>query len=264
MLRRIDNKIRTTHSIDIAGIGLLILSLVLGISGYVRLHGHFDLMTFLNDYYANISTELGSIAITVVIIDHLARWRDKYEEENRARRELIVQLHSTDPVTVLNVMNQIRALGWLFDNSLQATDLSRVNFQGFQLDEAQLQNVNFEKANLQGVSLAKANLQLANLYRTDFANAKLWGTDLEGAILDDANLRGADMRGANLRNVKFVHPDKLQVSNLDYSHRAKYTCDENTILPDGTKWISETNMRRYTDPEHPDFWQPDWVKEQAD
>ncbi len=23
----------------------------------------------------------------------------------------------------------------------------------------------------------------------------------------------------------------------------------------------ETDMSRYTDPEHPDFWQPDWAKE---
>jgi hypothetical protein len=26
-------------------------------------------------------------------------------------------------------------------------------------------------------------------------------------------------------------------------------------------WTSDTDMSRYTDPNHPDFWQPDWAKE---
>ena len=32
------------------------------------------------------------------------------------------------------------------------------------------------------------------------------------------------------------------------------------ILPDGTHWTPETDMSRYTDHSHPDFWQPDWLK----
>lgn len=261
-LKKIDNFIRHMNYIDIVGIGLLVLSLVIGITGYIRVHGQFDMLQFLNDFYANASTELGSIAITVIIVDQLARRRDRKEAESREKRGLIVQLYSVDNVTVLNVISQMRAMGWLFDGSLQGAKLSRVNFRGIQLDEAQLSGVNFEKANLKEASLAKTNLRNANLYRADFADAKLWGTDLEGAILDDANLRGADMRGANLFQVKFVHPDKLQVNERDYSYRAKYICDENTILPDGTKWTAKTDMSRFTDPKHPDFWQPDWVKEQ--
>jgi len=26
-------------------------------------------------------------------------------------------------------------------------------------------------------------------------------------------------------------------------------------------WTPETDMTRYTNPEHPDFWQPEWAKE---
>jgi len=26
-------------------------------------------------------------------------------------------------------------------------------------------------------------------------------------------------------------------------------------------WTPDTDMSRYTDPEHTDFWQPDWVKD---
>ena len=33
--------------------------------------------------------------------------------------------------------------------------------------------------------------------------------------------------------------------------------DEQTILPDGTNWTTQTVIARFTDPQHPYFWQPD-------
>ena len=50
--------------------------------------------------------------------------------------------------------------------------------------------------------------------------------------LYDGSLQGADLLGANLQGARF-----------DY-----------TTLPDGTKWIPDTDMTRFTDPDHPDFW----------
>ena len=35
------------------------------------------------------------------------------------------------------------------------------------------------------------------------------------------------------------------------------------INPDHKRWTPETDMTRYTDPSHPDFWQPDRVKEDS-
>ena len=29
-------------------------------------------------------------------------------------------------------------------------------------------------------------------------------------------------------------------------------------------WTPDTDMTRYTNPEHPDFWEPDWVREQRE
>jgi len=42
----------------------------------------------------------------------------------------------------------------------------------------------------------------------------------------------------------------------------KESIQTSAILPDGSKWTPDTDMTRYTDPNHPDFWQPDWVKDQ--
>jgi uncharacterized protein YjbI with pentapeptide repeats len=76
----------------------------------------------------------------------------------------------------------------------------------------------------------------ANLGEVNLGGANLQGASLFGAFLGGANLRRADLRGAVLKR-----------ANLD----------EFTILPDGTKWTPDTDMARFTDPDHPDFWRPE-------
>ena len=89
-----------------------------------------------------------------------------------------------------------------------------------------LQEADLRGANLQEAILWLANLQEANLRVANLQEANLWGTNLWGA-----NLQGADLGGA--------------------------TFDENTMLPDGTKWTPGTDMARFTDSGHPDFWRSD-------
>ena len=64
------------------------------------------------------------------------------------------------------------------------------------------------------------------------------------ANLWSANLKGANLQQANLKNARL---------------------DEDTVLPDSkatlnngylSKWTPDTDMSRFTNPEHPDFWQP--------
>jgi hypothetical protein len=57
------------------------------------------------------------------------------------------------------------------------------------------------------------------------------GANLESANLERANLQGADFFLA--------------------------TFSKETILPDDKKWTPETDMARFTDPEHPQFWRSD-------
>jgi uncharacterized protein YjbI with pentapeptide repeats len=113
---------------------------------------------------------------------------------------------------------------------------------------------------LSGATLQDANLQGANLQDADLQKAYL-----QGAFLVQASLQGANLQHANL------HEATLKLSDLP-SHIARF--DEKTILPDADNighefnpiydkyWTPETDMSRYTDSNHPDFWQPDWVKEQ--
>ncbi len=68
-----------------AGIILGALAILFGIWGYVDQHNTFDISQFLADFYANISAELGSIAITVLIIDTLQHRREERREAEREK-----------------------------------------------------------------------------------------------------------------------------------------------------------------------------------
>jgi hypothetical protein len=84
-------------------------------------------------------------------------------------------------------------------------------------------------------------LRGAYLRNTNLQNADLWGTDLVGARLHHSNLQGTFFMNADLTDVDF------QFSEFD----------ETTTLPDGSKWSPDTDMRRFTDPNHPNFWRSD-------
>lgn len=78
------------------GIALAILSGVVTVIGYLNLHSGLDLGAVINnllrDFYSNISAELASIAMTVLIIDRLNQRRDRQTEERRQKERLIHEL----------------------------------------------------------------------------------------------------------------------------------------------------------------------------
>ena len=121
------------------------------------------------------------------------------------------------------------------------------------------------QASLQGVYLVWADLRGANLEETDLANAdlkKAWldGANLRGANLGDADLEeawldGTNLRGANLSGVN-LQGAFLYQANLLSADLTNAMFDETTVLPDGANWIPNTDITRFTDPTHPDFWDP--------
>jgi hypothetical protein len=243
------------------GVVLLTLAVVSGIIGYNTQHpGNFDLGVFLGDFYANLSTELGSIAVTVLIIDTLIRRRDENISRLRDLEQLTRQLGSGVNEVAKRAAEELRAQGYLTDGSLQETDLRVANLENAKLWKADLQGVNLQWARLKnanlngsvlvGANLTQANLQAAKLggadlrqatlfeaklYRVNFHNACLNQADMSGAHLEGARMENADLAGANLSGAIF---------------------DEWTTLPDGTKWSVESDMARFTQKDHPQFWQP--------
>lgn len=147
---------------------------------------------------------------------------------------------------------------WLSSANLKDADLWVANLKGAHLTDANLQNADLWWANLQGARLGDTNLQGANLTDANLQNANLKAANLKGADLLIANLQGANLqeanlRGANLQAAKFdektVLPDAKNIGGIVHNKFDKYYVE------------GETDMSRYTNPEHLEFWQPDWVKD---
>lgn len=213
------------------GVVLLVIAGVVTLIGSLDQHPGLSLLAFLratfDDFYTNVGTELASIAITVLIIDRLHHHHD--DETKQA--ELILQMGSPDHSFAIEAVRILAAHGWLKNGALTHAQLSHANLEG---------------ANLQDVSLAGTRLALANLQHVQLTRANLQHALLKGADLRGACLRGADLRGANLNDAK------LADAKLDDSTRM----DSETILPDCTYWSTGVDISRYTNPQHPDFWQP--------
>ncbi len=167
--------------------------------------------------------------------------------------------------------------------NLEKANLERANLQNADLSRAILQQVDLAFANLRQTRLAFANLNDANLLGANLHEAFLFRADLQSTTLDTANLQGAILFGANFQQADLPEANlqgaDLEHANLQQAYLAgvnlqnaylKETKLEGAIwarqiasgemliatLPDGTKWTPDTDMTRFTDPNHPNFFQP--------
>jgi uncharacterized protein YjbI with pentapeptide repeats len=163
--------------------------------------------------------------------------------------------------------------------NLQKANLSQASLQKAKLLQSRMENVQLAKANLENADLLqavleKANLSSAKLMSANLVNVKLQGAHLVNAILKEADLSSADLEGVNLVGANLcgaklrnsnLRNTKISLSEAEASAVISTRFDKETVLPDGTHYVpNETDMARYTDPTHSDFWQPKWVKEKHD
>lgn len=136
----------------------------------------------------------------------------------------------------------------LYKANLQDARFYKADLREADLRETKLNQSYLSDADLTSAGLAQADLQAANLFRACLAGANLEDADLQEANLEDADLRGANLKGARLVNAKLVRTGWGDAK-----------LDETTILPDGSRYISELGikqMSRFTNPTHSEFWQP--------
>lgn len=156
--------------------------------------------------------------------------------------------------------NSVIPMVVVFDSS----DLKGASFSGSFIGYSSFIDTNLILANFSRTKGEFCDFEGANMQRTNHSEVR-WGAvsfrnaQLVSGRFQHAQFENCDLRGANLRNGNFTD--------------ARFTVckfDESTILPDSELfegelvikyWTPETDMTRYTNPEHPDFWQPDWVKE---
>ncbi len=214
-------------------------------------------------YEMNLFTEaLGvvtSIIITVFVIDRLYERRDKERAQEMAQREqerqtqelrgrLVREAGSRSNVRAIAAIEQLRHKRWLVGDkgllkgaylpgaNLQNADLYKANLHGAVLQNARLQEILMSEGNLQEANLRFVNLQGTRLWEANLQEAKLWKANLQGAKLFKANLQDADLLGAYLQGAT--------MRNANFN---------DATLPDGTKYTTDTDMERFTNPDHPDF-----------
>lgn len=197
--------------------------------------------TWWNNFWQGISTELFGAVITTIGFGIILLVFQQYQSIATDKADLILQMGSPNNAFAVEAMRVAGQKGWLFDGTLQGADLIGANLEGVDLIGAHLEGANLFEINLQGADIAEvklrgADLRFANLQDTFVVFAMLEATDLrqtnlQGADLSEANLRGANLQSANLDN-----------ANLN-----------GATLPDDTVWSDDTDMERFTDPNHPDF-----------
>ncbi|MEM6527452.1 MAG: pentapeptide repeat-containing protein, partial [Chloroflexota bacterium] len=210
----------------------------------------------------NIFTQIISVITIIMILD----WRMQQRHENMQYQQniqyVLRDLGNSDAISGMRGAREARAMGLLTDQSLEGADLQYANLAGADLSYAHLQRANLASADMTGTRLWGADLSIA-----DFSDAVMPGTDLTNANLASAGFWGCDLRGANLSGAC------LHTANLD---EAQF--DENTVLPDAKPvqrsadgatiydryWTPATDMTRYTDMDHAEFWEPVWAEEGYD
>ena len=213
--------------------------------------------------FLNLGTEMLGAVATYVLLELFIGGRERREANKAA---LIAQLGSRVNDVTVAAAEELRRHGWLCDGSLQKAILHGANLEGINLSEANLQGADLFTANLQGAILWGTNLEGAHLTQSNLRGAIMWGANLEGAHLYKADLQWAILEGATLRETNLeeailreanLQGADLIGANLKGAFLDEAGLSENTTLSDGTKWTLDTDMARFTDPDHPDFWHPE-------
>ena len=231
-------------------------------------------LLFSDGYATNVYTELLSVVATIVVLDQINQWRDKQNLKARLMNE--VKSPAIGQATAALVW--LRRENWIATNSFKNSDLQNVNWANAYIGElnfessilrgANLQNVTNEKSNFeknnrwQEIIFRRANLRLSNLSGAKLAGTNFREADLYSADLSKAYLRVANFSFANLRRAK-LHDTVLTNVSLVGANLANAELQNNkwifndgtrpAILPDGEYWTAETDIEKFTNPDHPDF-----------
>lgn len=271
------------HYVDYLGIAGAAFFVLIGIG--------IGALLFHDGYATNLYTEAMSVIVTVTVLDRMNDRRSRERATEMLKKRLFREAKGQSNEIAKAAIDWIRDEKWLTVEDevalLQGQNLEIANLGEANLLSANLEHSNLRQANLQCAILTQANLQhailaeanlhesnllFANLQQASLAEANVQEADLSGSNLQQANLRKANLQDANLCLTNLTQTI-LAEANLRGAQLEGAKFDAKTVLPDAVDtgvdehvydkyWTPDTDMTRYTNPEHLDFWQPDWVNEQ--
>jgi len=210
-------------------------------------------LLFRTGYFTNVYTEALSVIATIAVLDRLSDWR----EERRLKLRLQREATSRDNSTALNAVDWLRAENWLTlddgEKLLQGQKLARANLEDAYLYQGDLDGCNLYRANFKNADISQASLCDAFLNRANLAGVSAYGTDFRGAVLWDANLR-------NMRHIQTAIFDETTVlpdARPFRDEQGNILYDEQNRVLFNYYWTPGTDMTRFTNPDHQDFWYVD-------
>ena len=217
--------------------------------------------SFWSDWFHGVSTEMAGAIVTAVLFTVILGAVQQQQSETELKRQLILQFGSPSRLWTLQASRELEIQGWLYDGTLKSAQFSHTDWtdlflrgidaEGAQLFDANLSDARLVEANLRFVNLEQSTLENTFFVKTDLRNAQLSQANLSYAHLNGADLQDADLTWTNLNGASFAQANLIGVDfgSADFS--------EETVLPDITTWTRDTDMARFTDPTHNDFWRPD-------
>lgn len=209
---------------------LLVLAVVIGIIGFYVRYLFPDptvIDNWLLGFLLDLAPEMVGMAFTVVVIDELNQIRI----EQQHKREIIEELRSPVRDVAVEALRLVRKNGW-WEEVVAQVDLTKVQWEGADLQGANLEGVDLYTANLAqadlmnsklggarfwGANLTEAKLTGANLAKVRFAGADLTGAYLFRANLEGVDLWGATLTGARLREANLARTN-LSGASLEKAH----------------------------------------------
>jgi uncharacterized protein YjbI with pentapeptide repeats len=155
----------------------------------------------------------------------------------------------------------------LRESNLSHAYLQDANLQYVRLTFANLQHAHLEQANLQEAALGSVNLNAANMQAACLQETNLRFANLQDAYLEHANLQATNLEQTNLReanleeaifNEKTILPDAQRL--IDEEGYWLRDDEGNFVYTEASYWSADTDMTHYTDPNHPNFWVPDYLE----
>lgn len=219
----------------------LIVSIFVGVIGYLNQYSElWKSNPLIGDFYANITAELASIAITVLVIDTLNERRIVALE----KQKLIFQMGSRVNSISREAIRELRQRGWLQDGSLHGASLAWSNLKHANIRMADLRNVDFTGAVLEGAHLQESNLDGAiGLGPKQFVQLRY----LEGATLPDGTRYDGRYRlPAELEWVK----SETNIDVTDPQQMASYYKVSLDTYLSGQRWADEFLEELLIEAEH--------------
>lgn len=213
-----------------------VISVVLGYGG--------DMKGFI----ANLSVELLSMGITVLVIDTLYRRQGKKQEDEKEKLMFVSRLGSTENSIAKQAARDLREKNWLklpkillWKANLESAELYEFDLTGANLTYANLKNANLNMATLDRVELVQGesgSLEGAHLHRASLVEAHICSEKPDHLIFKNANFFETDLSGAKFLGIF----DGIMTESFHPHLQAAYLL-RGSIMPDGKRYDGRYNLQ---------------------